>query len=52
MPTIKAFFRPCTLGGGPGGAWLYGEGAEEDGGTGAVQLLGTDGGGTVRGSAT
>jgi len=26
IPQITAFFRPCALGGGPGGAWEYGAG--------------------------
>ena len=30
IPTITAFFLPCTLRGGPGGMWLY---IDEGGGT-------------------
>ncbi|KAF3967645.1 hypothetical protein CMV_008372 [Castanea mollissima] len=26
IPTITAFFLPCTLRGGPGGMWLYSDG--------------------------
>lgn len=55
IPTITAFFLPCAFGGGPGGAWPYGEGGggawgrekdeEWDGD-------GDGGAGALRGSAT
>lgn len=50
MPQIKAFLRPWAEGGGPGGAWLYGDRAGSCGcGGGAWSARG--GGGTARGSA-
>lgn len=51
IPTITAFFLPCADGGGPGGAWLYGEGwgGRYDGWTDWEWLAG--GGAAARGSA-
>jgi hypothetical protein len=52
IPHITAFFLPCAFGGGPGGAWLYGDGAGGSCGAGECDGYWEGGGGTLRGSAT
>ena len=50
IPTITAFFLPCAFGGGPGGAWLYGDG-EGGGGAWDWETAEEGGGGALRWSA-
>lgn len=52
IPHITAFFLPCAFGGGPRGAWLYGDGAGGWGGAWDCDGAWDGGGGTLRGSAT